>query len=322
MKESLIQMVAEFLAFDVQTLGDLAAKAQSTYRHYKIPKKRGGERTIYHPSKTTKGLQYALMHLLKETLPPHECAKAFVRGLSSPLRKNAEAHAGLPYTLRIDFKDFFPSIRPDDLVAAIEGGTTLAKRVLSAEEQTFLTQVLFVRYRDGLLGLPIGAPSSPMVSNAIMRSLDESIQTYALSHDFVYTRYADDLIFSTAAKGASKPFLDGLREIVGKSPHPKLTINEKKTLFMSRNSRRAITGLIISPDGTLSIGRSLKRRLRALVNDFQNGKLQEHDKHRLQGYLAFVLDVEPGFYNRLCQKYTGRVLEHALKQIGNRKGSA
>jgi hypothetical protein len=318
MKPSLKEIVADFLGFEMAIVQEMAYKAPKTYRHYKIPKKRGGLRTIYHPSKETKSLQYTLMHLLEAVLEPHPCAMAFKRGFSSPLRRNAEAHAKHPFTLRIDFKDFFPSITPDDLFSAIEHPDNPKRQELTADDREFLVNVFFIRYADGRLGLPIGAPSSPLLSNGVMRWLDVAIDTYAKQHEFIYTRYADDLVFSTNRKDESKPFLEGLRAVINSSPHPKPTINESKTMFMSRNARRVVTGLIISPDSSISIGRDKKRLLRKYLNDFKYNRLDKPKTHYLQGYLAFILDVEPALYDRLCLKYGAELLLLALKQRGDR----
>ena len=318
MSKPLINTVAEFLGFEISVVTEMAGKAQRTYRHYKIPKKKRGLRTIYHPSKETKSIQYALMQILAETLTPHDCAFAYKPGLSSPLRKNAETHARFAYSLRIDFKDFFPSIKPADLFAAITDAGNPKKIDLLPEDREFLSQAFFVKVADGSLGLPIGAPSSPMLSNGVMRSLDIAIDAFAKNREFVYTRYADDLVFSTAQKGASKAFLDGLRPLLSKCEHPRLTINEEKTLFMSRNCRRVVTGMTIDPNGTISIGRARKRFIRSLLNEFKHGGLIMKQPHILQGNLAFILDVEPRFYNRLCLKYGADLVSRALRQRGDR----
>jgi len=319
MSKSLINTVAEFLGFEPAVVIEMAGKAQQTYRHYKIPKKKKGLRTIYHPSKETKSIQYALMQILAETLKPHDCAFAFKSGLSSPLRKNAEIHARFAYSLRIDFKDFFPSIKPDDLFVAVTDLHHPHRIDLLPEDIVFLSQAFFIKQADGSFGLPIGAPSSPMLSNCVMRSLDVAIDAFAKKREFVYTRYADDLVFSTAQKGASKAFLDGLRQVISQCEHPRLTINEGKTLFMSRNCRRVVTGVTIDPNGTISVGRSRKRFIRKLLNDFNHGSLIMKQPHILQGNLAFVLDVEPRFFDRLCLKYGADLVLRALRQRGDRE---
>jgi hypothetical protein len=316
--------VAEVLGLLVEEVQNLAACAQQTYKHYLIKKKNGtGFRKIYHPSRQTKALQYALMGLLEDALRPHECAMAFRRGFSSPLRKNGETHAGCPYTLRIDFKDFFPSIRPEDLFASVEAGGDPGRIELEPADRRFLTEVLFVKGRDGRVGLPIGAPSSPMVSNGVMRSMDERIAGLARQREFIYTRYADDLVFSTMNKHSSKPFLLELTNLIGSCEHPKVTINPLKTRLMSRNCHRAVTGLIITPLGEVSIGRERKRLLAARLNRFRLDQIREEKElHVLQGHLAYVMDVEPRFFNRLCQKYGAEVVLSALRHRGDNAGDA
>ncbi len=317
MQSDLSKMIAQFLCLSSEEVDRLSNLAPKTYRHYQIPKKKKGQgfRRIYHPTKETKALQYALMIVFEKTFEPHSCAMGYRRGLISPLRRNAEKHSSFNYTLRIDFKDFFPSIRPSDLMEAIEENTNQHRRDLSEDDKSFLTNVCFVTYSNGQMGLPIGAPSSPMISNCIMRNLDHMIQMYSSGMDFVYTRYADDLIFSTNQKNKSVIFLEGLYEIIRSCNTPSLTINNKKTLYMCRNCRRVVTGLTIGPDGIISIGRDRKRFLKKQVYDFQNGNLSEAEQRRLRGYLAFVLDSEPGFYNRLCLKYGADVLHRALKGV-------
>ena len=319
MSRPLIQSVAMFLGFDLNVVAEMAARAPTTYRHYKIPKKSKGLRTIYHPSKETKSIQYALMHILSQTLEPHSCSFGFKAHFSSPLRRNAEKHAGFPYTLRVDFKDFFPSIKPEDLFAAMTDVNNPGRMDLPPVDKTFLSQALFAKQPDGSLGLPIGAPTSPMVSNGVMRHLDSEIESYAKLREFIYTRYADDLVFSTSRKGVSKAFLDGLRVVIANSKFPRPQINEDKTLFMCRNCRRVVTGMTIDPNGTISVGRFRKRLIRKLLNDFRYGKLEDaKKKHALQGNLAFILDAEPHFYDRLCLKYGADVVLSALRQRGDK----
>jgi len=319
MNQSLKELVADFLGFEVSVIELMAQKAPKTYVHYKIPKRRGGGfRTIYHPSRETKSLQYALMHLLHVVLEPDPCAMAFKKGFSSPLRRNAEIHAKFPYSIRVDFKDFFPSLTADDLFAAIQNSANPNRLELDPDDKTFLTNVFFIRGKDGRLGLPIGAPSSPLLSNGIMRELDVSISDYAKLHEFAYTRYADDLVFSTHKKGESKPFFEGLRLLIERCQNPKAIINESKTRFMSRNSRRVVTGMIITPNGSISIGRNNIRTLRKWLHDFREARLDISKIHSLQGYLAFILDVEPALFDRLCLKYGAELLLNALKQRGDR----
>lgn len=108
--------------------------------------------------------------------------------------------------------------------------------------------------------------------------------------------------------------------VISNTEFPRVQINEDKTLFMCRNCRRVVTGMTIDPSGTISVGRFRKRLVRKLLNDFRYGNLNDDKKkHALQGNLAFVLDVEPCFYDRLCLKYGADIMLEALRQRGDKR---
>lgn len=148
-----------------------------------------------------------------------------------------------------------------------------------------------------------------------MYDLDVQIQKIckSISLNSVYTRYADDIIFSTNLKGGCSKFYTALKDLVNKTKIPKLEINTDKTKFTSRKTKRVVTGLFITPDGLISIGRSEKRFIRKLLFDFKNGIIDEEKAKYLSGYLSYILDVEPEFFNRLALKYSAEIVNNALK---------
>lgn len=311
MTMSIIDIVAAYLGHTKEEALHLSRRAPKTYRHYKIAKKKGGLRTIHHPSRQTKALQYALIHTFLNRLPVHPCAVAYRRHMRSPLLKNASLHAPYGYSVRVDFSDFFHSISPRDLFVQIEdNGIQLSK-----QDQQFIDNCLFINVAAGRKGLAIGAPSSPVVSNVVMHTIDEEIVALAasISPKSVYTRYADDIVFSTDTKGACHTFYEAISEQISRTKSPRLSINAPKTIFGSRASRRVITGLFICPDGGISLGRQNKRYIRKLLFDLSRKRLPADKLAYLSGYLAFTLDVEPDFYNRLSLKYGAELLERALK---------
>ncbi len=310
MSLSLLQRVSRYLGYSEYETLALALKAPTTYRHYRIPKKKVGFRTIHHPSKQTKALQYAIIELLLKNLAVHEAAVAYRGDIRSPLLKNALAHAPLAYSVRVDFSDFFHSIRPQDLFHRIEA----AGIGLSPKDQILLEHCLFVSV-GGEKGLAIGAPSSPIISNITLYDIDEQLKAHsrAIADDAVYTRYADDIVFSTNAKGACKEFYAQLCHVVDQETSPKLRVNKAKTVFSSRASRRVVTGLVLEPSGAVSLGRRKKRFIKKLLCDLKHGKLPDQDRAYLGGYLAHVLDVEPEFFNRLTLKYNAELVTRALR---------
>ena len=265
MTKSIINIISEYLGFDSDTTIKISKNAQTSYRRYLISKKKGGYRTIFHPSKQTKALQYAFIETILNKLDVHECAAAYIRGRLSPLLVNATKHSSLSFSIRLDFADFFPSISPKDLIRVIKMKEEY-KDINNKDEQ-FLTDSLFIRIPGGKQGLAIGAPSSPIISNAVMYLIDKKITKLALSisPESVYTRYADDIVFSTNNKGGCSEFFDGVKDILAKSSSPKLTLNSAKTFFASRGTRRVVTGLYICPDGQVSLGRKNKRYIKKLL---------------------------------------------------------
>jgi hypothetical protein len=258
-------------------------------------------------------LQYATLELLLKDLPVHAAAQGFVRGIKSPLRRNALSHSANPFLLRIDFSEFFPSIRPDDLLGRIPIGSDFSGVTITARDHEFLKKILFIANHDKSQGLPIGGPTSPCVSNVVMRDLDASLSALAGDFEFVYTRYADDLIFSTQNKNASKGLLIEIEKVLIECDSPRVSLNHAKTCFMSRNCRRAVTGLILTPEGDVTVGRKNKRMVRALLCRAKYGNIGKREAGYLQGYLAFLLDVEPSYFNSLALKYGAELVQGALR---------
>jgi len=313
MRKSIVDIIASYIGLPPVEVEKLSLNAHKTYRRYYISKKRGGKRTIFHPSKQTKTLQYAFIETMLSKLPVHQASAAYVRGVKSPLLTNAAKHSKYPYSVRIDFKDFFPSIVPEDLLKIINDAGTFGK--IAGEEYDFISRSLFVKYSGGNFGLAIGAPSSPIISNIVMFSYDEKISALAMSvfPESIYTRYADDIFFSSNKIGACKEFEIKLKKIIQSIKSPNLKINSEKTIFTSRGTKRVVTGLYICPDGQVSIGRKNKRYIKKLIFDFKNNKLDNKEKGYLSGYLSFILDVEPDFFNRLVLKYGAEIVSTAHK---------
>lgn len=318
MKKTVQSLVSDFIGWDENTTAQTVRRAPITYRRYEVPKKKGGMRVIYHPAKKTKAVQYAIINQFLLRMPIHEIAAAYVRNIRSPLLKNATCHAPYSYSVRVDIKDFFPSIKPQDLLPLLDKQVTTGKlikerrRPLDEEEQQFLTKSLFVLHHRRGFHLAIGAPCSPIICNIVMFKIDDILAKFAKQESAVVTRYADDFVYSTNEQGECSAFVDFFRETLRSIESPKLTINTRKTLFMSRGTRRVVTGLYVTPDGKVSIGRKNKRYIRKLLFDLANGRIASEERKYLQGYLSYILDVEPFFFNRLVIRYGSKCVSGAL----------
>ncbi|MGA2267668.1 MAG: retron St85 family RNA-directed DNA polymerase [Bryobacteraceae bacterium] len=307
MSLDILRLAATYLGYDLTAVRDMYQMAPKTYRRFCIKKSSGGHRAIYHPSGPTKALQYALINLLLDKLPVHSSASAYHRGCS--IVANARAHASFAYSVRLDFSNFFPSIRPEDLLCRV----TRVFGDISPESAEFVTSALFVRYASGQMGLAVGAPSSPAASNATMIDIDQALSAFALARGGCYTRYADDLVFSTNVKSETAGFALEVQHVLAGTASPSLRLNVRKTKYSSRASRRIVTGLVITPEGTVSVGRHNKRFVRKLLFDLSNDVLDKRSATYLKGYLAFLQDVEPDILNKLALRYGGAVVDRAKR---------
>lgn len=219
------------------------------YRQFKIKKKRPGEyRLITAPR--NKNFQYLLAclnELFKSIYTPSEYAMGFTEGKS--IISNAEVHLKQNYVLNLDLKDFFPSITQARVwgrlqvapfnfnkeIASIIAGLCAMKETHKSE-----TSELYNVYV-----LPQGAPTSPIITNMVCDKLDRRLAGLAKRFGLHYTRYADDITFSSMHNVYHKDgkFFKELERIIQDQG---FTINEKKTRLQERNSRQEVTGITVN----------------------------------------------------------------------------
>ncbi|OJF92692.1 retron St85 family RNA-directed DNA polymerase [Pararhizobium antarcticum] len=292
----LIETLSKQSGVTIENLKWLAETASKRYKTYEIPKRTGGVRTIHHPSRGLKGIQRWVSKFLLARLPVHTAAQAYVRGAS--IRKNAELHAGSKFTLRIDFANFFPSFSSEHVEVFLATAERDRSIGLTDQDISFVSRIVS---RHGQL--TIGAPSSPILTNAMMHFFDGQIAEFAERQNLTYTRYADDLFFSSSKPDNLTDALEIVQQVSVAYPYANLRVNPDKTAFLSRRYSRRVTGLVITTDGKVSIGRERKRMVKAQVHKFLQGQLDIFEVPKLRGYLAFVQDVEPEFWEGLKRKY-------------------
>ncbi len=310
MTTSLLGRMSADLLIPKERLDYLIRSAPYRYKVYPIPKRSGsGSRIIAQPAKEVKMLQYWIIENIYPSLPVHPSATAYMTGKN--ILRNSEVHSSQPYLLKIDFKDFFPSIKGNDFLQYSKNHEILS---LSEPDMQRLVRLLFwLPKRDNDFQLSIGAPSSPYLSNAIMYSFDNEIFKYCGEKNITYTRYADDITFSMHEMKLRGDVLQKVKSVIASQPFPILKLNDKKTVFASKAHRRMVTGLILSNNGTISIGRERKRCIRAQIHYLIQGKLNEIEKNNLRGILAFAHDIEPDFVKRMEKKYGQQIIKNLYK---------
>jgi RNA-directed DNA polymerase len=288
----------------------IISRAPISYKEYTIPKRDGTRRWIAQPAREVKALQYVLLERFLKDLPVHPAATAYRPGRS--IRNNVEPHADNGPIFKFDFENFFPSILAADWHFYCE------QRGLFNEldDRAMAANILFHRSkRSSILRLAIGAPSSPHLSNLLMYQFDARI-VEIVQRDFVtYTRYADDLTFSAKRTGYLVGVERALKRVIQEIRSPKLRLNQAKTVLATKKYHRQVTGLVISNDGKVSLGRDRKRLIRAALHRESQNKLPQDARVRLSGLLAFVHAVEPEFLDRLVAKYGHAVIDR-LKREG------
>ncbi len=302
----LVQRIARSTQLGEDDLLRLAEYASRSYKIYEIPKRGGGFRTIAHPSRELKAIQRWIDKVIIQRFPVHDASTAYRKGAG--IRDNAERHRKSLYTNRYDFANFFPSFRRENVQSFIRDEAGKVGLQLSDHDVEFIGRIV-CRYDR----LTIGAPSSPSITNAMMFPFDQKMFEHCKSGGLIYTRYADDIFISSNAPEKLKNLETRIAEAKRNVPHLTLRLNRKKTAYLSKKLRRRITGVVITPEHKLSIGRDRKREIKALIHRWSNGKLDIYEVNYMRGLLAFARDVEPSFEVSLREKYGDSVVNEILR---------
>lgn len=247
------------------------------YSRFRIPKRSGGMRTISSPKPRLRIAQSFIKTEILDRLTPSAHATGFRPGMS--IVNNAEPHVAAALVVRIDIKDFFPSITFPRVRGYFESigynpGMATVLALLCTESPRSTVEFQGQRYyvARGPRGLPQGASTSPGLANLIARGIDGRLTAWAAGRPegWRYTRYADDLIFSTDDANADVASLLATANTVVNGEG--FTINDKKTAVMRAPHRRMVTGLVVNSD--IRVSRRHMRNLRAFFHQCENRGLE------------------------------------------------
>lgn len=213
------------------------------YRHFSIPKKSGGKRNIAAPSKGLSHILYYVNILLKAIYQPSDYAMGFVEGRS--VVDNAKRHIGQNYVFNTDIENFFPSIEQPRVWKRFQLKPFNFKKPIA----NILAGLCCIKEKndDGTVKyiLPQGAPTSPLITNAICDTLDRRLSGLARRFNLHYSRYADDITFSSMHNVYKEDgdFRAELKRII---EGQNFKMNEAKTRLRKIGERQEVTGLTIS----------------------------------------------------------------------------
>ena len=312
--------LAELLAFKPKAVAYLLyiKRPEDKYTTFHIPKRNGGHRTIKAPVDGLKVLQRRLSDLLQDCVEEIQrangrtdrSAHGFTRKRS--IVTNAQQHRHRRWVFNLDLEDFFPSINFGRV-----RGFLIKNRNFQLHERV-ATAVAQIACHDN--ELPQGSPSSPIVSNLIAHILDIRLLTLASSAGCTYSRYADDLTFSTnkarcpstiavpaGGEGAGRHLWQPSRTLKKAIHRSGFRINVRKTRLMYRSSRQDVTGLVVNEK--INVRSEYRRNVRAMVHSLittgeftivgmtrQNGQEVREQRvgrlNELRGMLGFISSID------------------------------
>ena len=300
-----IEALAQKMGREELEIRAFLMNAPDRYKVFTIPKRKQGYRIIAQPSRELKIYQRQLENFI--IFPKHKCAMAYRKGMS--IKNNALHHVKNAYLLKLDLENFFNSITPEIFWNVWSKTWNLP----SDEDQFFIEKIIFWRFQGSLI-LSVGAPSSPSISNFCMYHFDNLIEEICLKMDVVFTRYADDLTFSSNVKNVLFEIPMLVQGVLEDQFNGKLRLNTSKTIFSSKAHNRHVTGITLDNTGKISLGRDRKRYIKHKVHYYTLNMLDIAEINHLKGLISFARFIEPTFFQSLEAKYTSKMISKLLEE--------
>lgn len=293
-KQALEFLESLHLYQDIRTLYAVSNHIEKHYEYMEIPKKDGGKRILYMPDALLKGIQRNILNHVLYGMHISPYAKAYYK--NAGILENAKPHVNKRVVLKLDIKDFFGSIT-----------FQMVKERIFREEYFPESISILLTILCGYKGvIPQGAPTSPMISNIILREFDEIVGNWCKESNIVYTRYCDDMTFSgTFDKNDILSFIKQELALLG------FQLNDKKTKLFTLNQRQMITGIVVNEK--LNTTREYRKNIRKEIYYCKKYGIENHLKfnhidmerkeylNSLKGKTLFVLHVDKK--NQEFQKY-------------------
>ncbi|WP_431027810.1 reverse transcriptase domain-containing protein [Lysinibacillus sp. LZ02] len=283
---------------------------EKMYYEFKIPKKKSGDfRVINKPSNNLDIIQKKLNYIISVVYTySNVSSHGFEKGKS--IRTNAEMHLKKKLVLNLDLKDFFSSINFPRVRAMF---MTYFK--FNNEVATTLANICC----DNKNVLPQGAATSPIISNIIAYKLDKQLSRLAKKYGCVYTRYADDITFSTNRDEFHKSIYEHDEDLMNAGEKVKsiienngFKVNENKTRIYDYSKAQYVTGVKVN--NKLNVNRSYIRRIRSILHTIDKNI---NDIEKARG----IFEAKYQFRNTLfknCDMFN--VVRGMISHIGNIKG--
>jgi retron-type reverse transcriptase len=285
--------IARYLDVSPEIIRYIRRNKSKNYNSFTFRKKAGGERQIDAPRTFLKVIQWWILDTILSHVVVGPHVFGFVRGKN--YIDNAKEHLSCTNLLNVDIKDFFPSVNEAAVIAVFMSLGYSGEVAAGLADLTTLNGVL-----------PQGAPSSPALANLVFAKLDTALSQYAEGNGLTYTRYADDLTFSSTAY-IDRQVVEAIQSILLSGG---FVLNTTKTKFMGVNEVKEVTGLVITPTG-VALPRRYLNQTRAWFYKVGRFPLEHaEDELRIRGTIELLKQVGGRGTDRLIA--SGR---HALNAI-------
>ena len=259
--------------------------------------KRIKNRIIYIPCDELKAKQRFFLNAVKWVYP-----------YKANILNSAKIHSGKKWILKMDIKSFYDSVPSHEISNVVK---KVHERINKLDN--FLSYLSLVTINGKL---PTGAPTSSHIANACFKKIDKEIMSVSSAFDVDYTRYVDDLIFSSYCKETLKIIENKVTALL---EYHGYKINQKKTKYVSDNKQQNILGLVVN-NYRVRLPKDFKREIRAMLHSYAinicNSRIK-NTKHlawdikrirQLEGYISYINNVDSKFYVQL--KRYAKKLEH------------
>lgn len=289
---------------------DLASRSRSIptnkaalYTEFRIPKRSGGYRILDAPNYELKELQREILNFLSKDCKtlPHNAAHAFVKNRNCKTAMQVHQRNNSRWFLKLDIKDFFNNCDEKKLKAKLKHIYPLT--FFTTRQISLIVNACTLAHR-----LPQGAPTSPILSNLYMLDFDHML-TKQLGTDYVYTRYADDILISSRVKFH---YTNIVNIVAAYLTDEGMNLNHTKTRFGSSNGSNWNLGIMYNKDLDITVGYRNKHLIKNKIHNLFTNIPEENTPEfgvwlssvrSLQGTLAYYKHIEPEYFNNLLQKY-------------------
>jgi RNA-directed DNA polymerase len=322
-------------------LRQVVERQHDPYRSFQVPKRDGKHRRVIStPEPTLMWVQKWLLRRILAKAQVHPASYAYQSGKS--IKMCAGSHAGANWLVKVDLHDFFETINE---VKVFDAFATMGYARLPSLEMarlctryaghaTHVNRGSYVamdrrydaipRYRTSFIGfLPQGAPTSGALANCVAYRLDERLAGLAASQQMIYTRYADDITFSSSAPFERPAAVELIRAVDQIAQGSGFLLHRKKIRIVPPGARKLVLGLLVDRDAP-RLTKETRGRIANHVRGVQQFGLREHTRHRgfsslrglvhyVDGLLAFAHDIEPEWAQPLKQQWKEALASHGWR---------